>query len=316
MFNSGELRNLNIKDNIKNILMSHGYPVSESSDYLNTSAIWRGGSDPKSVAIYYNQGVCCDFVSGTKFDVKTLISLVTNQKDDKSLQEYLSKNNVVIESSPAPVIKTTRIFSNDILKELLPIYDYWINRGISEQTLKDVGGGIYNYKGIFKGKYLFYISNSKNQIVGLAGRDVSGNDGNYKWVLRGNKASWCYPASINYKIIKDKNSVFLVESVGDMLSLFECGIKNVLVLFGTELNLSIINLLLKINIGKIYISTNDDSLGNYAGNNAAEKIYKRLNKYFSSSQIKTVHPLKCGDWNEVLTKHGKHEIIKQLEPYI
>ncbi len=242
MFNSGELKNLNNKDSIKNILMSHGYPVSDGPNYINTSAIWRGGNDPKSVAIYYSDGICCDFVSGTKFDVKTLISLVTNQKDDKALQEYLNKNNVIIDSAPVNVkIQQPRIFSSEILRELLPIYDYWIKRGISENVLKEVGGGIYNYKGIFKGKYLFYISNSKNQIVGLAGRDVSGNDGNYKWVLRGNKASWCYPASINYKIIKDKNSVFLVESVGDMLSLFECGIKNVLVLFGTELNLSIIH---------------------------------------------------------------------------
>src|SRR5258706_12806165 len=167
MLNSGEYQNLNTKDSIKNILLSHGYPVSESNEYLSTSASWRGGNDPKSVAIYWGKNICCDFVEGKKFDIKTLISLITNQKDDKALQEYLSQNNIVIESNPMPVIKQPRIFDNAILNELLPIYDYWIGRGISENTLREIGGGLYNHKGIFKGKYLFYILNSKSQIVGL-----------------------------------------------------------------------------------------------------------------------------------------------------
>jgi DNA primase len=103
--------------------------------------------------------------------------------------------------------------------------------------------------------------------------------------------------------------------VGDMLALFESGIKNVLVLFGTEINLSIINYLLKINIGRIYISTNDDSKNNSAGNNAAYKIRKRLVKYFNESQVKIVHPKLEKDWNLVLLKGGKQEVIQQLNKY-
>lgn len=312
MLSSGDY-NFNNKDSIKNILLSHGYPVSESNGYLNTAAIWRSGSDPKSVAIYYKDNLCLDFVEGSKFDIKRLISLVTNQLTNEDLEKYLSNNNIVL-PPPSPKIKQIKIFSSDVLKSLMPIYTYWENRGISEKVLKETLGGVFNDKGILKNRFVFPILNSKNQVVGLAGRDIVSKNEEYKWVLRGTKSNWCYPAFINSDIIKEKRSVWLLESIGDLLSFYEADIKNCLVLFGTELNLAIINYLLKINIDKIFISLNDDK--NMAGNDAATKIYKRLNKYFSNSQIKIVHPKKCGDWNEVLQKFGKQEILEQLKEYI
>ena len=313
MLNSGEY--YNNKESVKNILSSHGYPVHESSEYINTAAMWRGGQDSKSVAIYFRDNFCIDFVDGSKFDIKTLISLVTNQKDETELQKYLKNNNIVL-SPPSPKIKQVKIFSDDILKELLPIHDYWIKRGIREKILTEVGGGVYNNKGILKNKYVFPIFNSKKQVVGLAGRDISGNNGEYKWILRGQKANWCYNAFINSKDIRDKKSVFLLESIGDYLTFLECGIRNCMVMFGTELNLAILNYLLKIGVDKIYISTNDDSKKNMAGNNAADKAYKKLSRYFESRQLKIVLPEKENDWNDLLTKNGKHEIIEQLQKYI
>ncbi len=317
MLNSGQY-NFSNKDSIKSILLSHGYPVSEGSNYINTAGLWRGGSDPKSIAIYYQDDKCVDFVDSSKFSIKTLISLVTNQKDDKSLQEYLSKNNIVIETNNVPVIKQQRIFSDAILNELIPSYDYWISRGISEEVLRETKGGIYTLKGSLKGRFVIPIFNSKLQIVGLAARDVLTKKEDYKWLLKGQKTNWCYNALLNGKDIKEKKSVFLLESWGDYASLMTAGIRNCLVLFGTELNLSIINYLLKLNISHIYISTNEDSRedNNMAGNRAAEKIFKRLNKYFSYNQLKIVHPKKCGDWNEVLQKFGKQEILEQLKEYI
>lgn len=313
MYNSGDF-NFNNKESIKNILISHGYPVKDNNDYISTAAHWRGGQDETSVVVYIKDNFCVDFVDGSKFDIKKLISLVTNQISTEDLEKYLKNNNINL-PPPSPKIKQSKIFPDEVLKDLVPIYDYWIKRGISENILIETGGGIYNNKGSLRNKFTFPILNSKNQIVGLAGRDVSGNNGEFKWILRGNKANWCYNAHLNNQDIKRKNSVFLLESIGDYLTFLECGIRNCIVLFGTELNLSIINYLLKINIGKIYISTNDDSKNNMAGNNAADKALKKLTKYFGRSQVKIVLPYKEKDWNEILIKYGKLEINEQLNKY-
>jgi DNA primase len=92
--------------------------------------------------------------------------------------------------------------------------------------------------------------------------------------------------------LQEQREVILVESVGDMLNLWQNGIKNVLVTFGTSLSLPILNQLLKLDIKKIYISLNNDSNKNMAGNIGADKIYSRLKRYFDQRQLKIALPIK------------------------
>ena len=178
---------------------------------------------------------------------------------------------------------------------------------------EELKGGMYaGDLNIYKNRYVFPCFNSKKQIIFVSARDVTGNN-KVKWLLKGQKTNAVYPASNNLKhILQANRTVILCESVGDSISLSTCGIKNNLVLFGTEVNLSIINLLLKININKIIISTNDDSLSNGAGNKASVKIYNRLNRYFDKKQLEIKLPVGGNDWNEILVNKSKEEILKQF----
>ena len=62
----------------------------------------------------------------------------------------------------------------------------------------------------------------------------------------------------NQNHIKESKKVFLVESIGDMLSLWEAGIKNTLVLFGLNVSSKIKQILIMLNLEKIYICLNND----------------------------------------------------------
>ena len=97
----------------------------------------------------------------------------------------------------------------------------------------------------------------------------------------------------------------MVESIGDMLSLWQAGVKNTLVTFGTSLSLAILNYSLKLDPRKIYISLNNDSNKNNAGNIAAEKTQARLSRYFDKSQLKIALPPKK-DFGEMT----KEEIVQ------
>ncbi len=77
-----------------------------------------------------------------------------------------------------------------------------------------------------------------------------------------------------------------------MLSLWDSGIKNVVVTFGLDVSVSIINFLLRYDIDKIHISFNNDQEGNSAGNMAAEKAKKKLLKYFDFGQVLISLPIK------------------------
>ena len=136
-----------------------------------------------------------------------------------------------------------------------------------------------------KNRYVFPIFNDKHEILGFSGRDIS-NKSKIKWKHLGNKSNWCYPSFINLNNLKESKEVYLIESIGDCLKLWDAGIKTAIVTFGLDVSVSILNLLLKIDPNKIYISFNNDSNKNNAGNLAADKTYRKLLRYFDKNQIK------------------------------
>jgi hypothetical protein len=89
------------------------------------------------------------------------------------------------------------------------------------------------------------------------------------------------------------------------LSLYQAGVKNTIVTFGLEISISILNFLLKIDPNKIYISFNNDSQKNNAGNQACEKGMNKLLRYFDSRQLSIQLPTKK-DFGEM----NKEEILQ------
>ena len=84
--------------------------------------------------------------------------------------------------------------------------------------------------------------------------------------------------------------VILVESIGDMLALWEKGVKNVIVTFGLYVSPKIKQILMALDPNKIYISFNNDD--NKAGNNGAIKAYQNLKRQFDTHQLEINLPPK------------------------
>ena len=77
-----------------------------------------------------------------------------------------------------------------------------------------------------------------------------------------------------------------------MLSLWQSGVKNTAVIFGLDINNSLLNLLIRLDLNKIYISLNNDEDKNNAGNNAAKKLNTKLLKFFDKNQVTVALPTK------------------------
>jgi 5S rRNA maturation endonuclease (ribonuclease M5) len=298
---------------IVDILLDLGYNPVRDNNGWRMSRVYAEGDNPTALWIS-NDGFCCDFVADEKFNFEELVRRTLNLPDTKTTQEWLKTNEFIkpCKSLQPPKIKMKKVFSADSLNKLIADHSYWINRGISQQTLEVFKGGV-SLSGGSKDRYVFPVWDSKKDLIGFAARDTT-NTKAAKWKLFGEKTLFVWPALVNYNIIKETKRVILVESIGDALALWECGIKNVIVTFGTALSNKIVNFIIHVDPKEIIISTNNDEQfrGNAAGNEAALKMHEKLCKYMERRKVKILLPDLEKDWNDQLIKHGKDSVRKRF----
>lgn len=281
--------------NIRDILEELGYQIIENPKEFRTTPIYRESKNKTVLSIRKDSGRWIDYGLGATGDLTDLVQLTLKLKDVNEAQQWLKTKNInitTITRVPRQKISIPEIFDKECLMRLSQDYSYWEGRGVLETTLKRFGGGIA-YKGKMAGRYIFPIYNHRDDLVGFAGRDIFNNAERVKWKLLGTKDKWVYPAFLNSEVIKNTRSVVLVESIGDILSLFQAGVENVLVTFGISLSSGILNFLIRTDVQKIIVSLNNDSVnGGACGNEASKKIKHRLLSYFDESQVEINLPPK------------------------
>jgi hypothetical protein len=292
--------------NVYQILIDLGYKLKDCGKEYRTRPLYRDSDNDTVLKIYKDTGHWFDFKENISGDFSSLVGMTLKLEDPIKAKEWLKDKNFTFhqpKEASKPLLKSTKKFDLDLLSNLENDQSYWNKRGINDETLNQFKGGV-GKAGKMKNRYVFPIFDIKNNIIGFSGRDVT-KLSKIKWKHLGEKNDFVYPLFLNSEAIETQKQVILVESIGDMLSLYQAGIKNILVTFGTSLSLGILNYLLKIDIKKIYISLNNDSNKNNAGNIGAEKTYSRLKRYFDDKQLKIALPTKK-DFGEM----NKEEILQ------
>jgi hypothetical protein len=283
--------------------------ISEGPKEYRMRPIYRDSDNNTVLSVKKDSGRFIDFSKGITGSIEDLIKLSLNLKNVEEVKVWISNKNISLErkEEEKPKLVTQKVYEKDMLFKLKKDHSYWINRGVPEETLVEFEGGIAA-SGKMAGRYVFPIFNSSDQIVGFSGRDILNRKEAPKWKHIGSKSTWVFPAKKNSKIIKELKEVFIVESIGDALSLYSADIKNIIVSFGLDISTSIINFLLKLDVTMIRICFNNDSENKFAGNNAAEKGYEKLTKFFDRNQVVINLPSKkdFGEMNvEEITKWKK-----------
>lgn len=292
--------------NVYQILTDLGYKLKDYGKEYRTKPLYRESDNDTVLKIYKDSGHWFDFKENISGDFNSLVSMTLKLENPEKAKEWLKDKNFSFNRTfepTKPLLKSTKKFDIDLLNNLDQDNKYWNKRGVDNQTLLDFKGGVAK-AGKMKNRYVFPIFDIKKNIIGFSGRDITGIS-KIKWKHLGEKNDFLYPLFLNSNEIEKQKEIILVESIGDMLSLYQAGIKNVLVTFGTNLSLSILNYCLKTDMKKIYISLNNDSNKNNAGNIAAEKTYARLKRYFDDKQLKISLPTKK-DFGEM----NKEEILQ------
>jgi hypothetical protein len=292
--------------NVYQILTDLGYKLKDCGKEYRTRPLYRDSDNDTVLKIYKDTGHWFDFKENISGDFTSLVGMTLKLEDPIKAKEWLKDKNFTFHQPKEvskPLLKSTKKFDIDLLSNLENNHSYWNKRGINNEILSQFKGGV-GKAGKMKNRYVFPIFDIKNNIIGFSGRDIT-NLSKIKWKHLGEKNDFVYPLFLNSQEIETQKEVILIESIGDMLSLYQAGIKNVLVTFGTSLSLGILNYLLKIDVKKIYISLNNDSNKNNAGNIGAEKTHSRLKRYFDDKQLKIALPTKK-DFGEM----NKEEILQ------
>ena len=296
---------------ILNVLNSIGYTnLVDSGTVYRTRPLYRDSDNKTSLVIKKDTGQFYDFSSRFGGNLQLLVQLTLNLKTLEEAQKVLEEKNFSVKTlkKDRTLITMPKKFDKEMLSKLIKDHSYWIKRGVSKDTVEQFQGGI-TFNGRMTNRYVFPIINTKDELVGFAGRILENNPNYPKWRLHGTKSQWCYPLKWNMDILVKGHTVILLESIGDMLALWECGIKNSLVLFGVDLSDKIIELLLKIDAHKIIIALNNDSENNKVGNDAADDMLNQLTRYFDNNQVSIRLPAKkdFGDMTkeEILQWHSQ-----------
>ena len=229
--------------------------------YWRTNALYRSGNNVSALQIYKDTGVWKDFVEDTEFlPFQALLEKTLNTKDSSIIKPYLKNSSISIgRPTEKKLLKDEKTYKESSLSKLLPHYDFYLEKGISESTLKDFRCGLAMSNMMYQ-RLVFPIFRSDGKIHGFSGRKVIDND-KPKWLHCGRSSERFYPyysVESTRKAILNSESVHIVESIGDCLSLYENGVKNVLISFGLNISPKFTAKLSGLPIKKIFVSMNND----------------------------------------------------------
>jgi hypothetical protein len=159
--------------NIHQILTSMGYSLKDFGREYRTKPIYRDSDNDTVLRIYKDSGFWVDFKENISGDFNSLVKMSLKLETEEQAKVWLKNNNFqhVVNKDEKPKMKEKKTFDKDLLLKLNKNHDYWINRGVEEQVIKEFQGGIAS-AGKMKDRYVFPIFNSKNEITGFFARAI------------------------------------------------------------------------------------------------------------------------------------------------
>ena len=290
--------------NVREVLTNLGYKdLYEDGKSFRTKPLYRESDSDGVLCVYKDTGFFVDFSRQIKGPIEELVRLSLNLSSRADAKEWLNGKftpTKTVTVNHNEKIICNNIYENNNLEKIIPNHNYWTNKYIEENTIKLFEGGVDNgvERGRMRGRYVFPIFNSRKDIVGFSGRylnEIPKNSKIFKWKHLGSVSDWVYPAFFNKKILKEKKEVILVEGIGDMISLWNAGITNVLVTFGLNIQAGLLSYLIKIYSKKITIALDGDE----RGKEGALKIRLALLDYFDKEKISITHPLDGKDFGDM-----------------
>ena len=156
------------QESIRLSLDKMGYPLQDCGNHWRTSALYRGGNNPTALMIYKDTGVWTDFVKNTpRMPFKHLVSITLKSTDEAKINEFIGSLSSESKSYIKPKMSAEKTYDISILQKLIPHYIYYINKGVDEQVLVNLNGGLATEGAMYQ-RFVFPIFASQEEFTALA----------------------------------------------------------------------------------------------------------------------------------------------------
>lgn len=206
----------------------------------------------------------CDYATALKIicEINNISVDGVFRVDKDSFNDDLSIDDIF---DNEPVVQ--EVFNDSVLNKFyLKKHNYFLDRGFKPETLKTFEMG-FGTKGLDKDRCIFPVRNIECGLVGWTGRAVL-NTMKPKWLHRPKDRFYTTLNLFNIdkalKYILDTGDVYVVESVGNCMRLWECGYRNVVAVLGSKMSEVQASMLCDY-ANRIYLLYDNDDAG-YDGN--------------------------------------------------
>ena len=279
---------------IISLLERLNYPITIRGENCVCPTHFRGGNNSHGLFVN-SSGFCYDQVQGRTFKLVEFVSEVLGCSIAEA-QKFIGSNQSAAPVEKEPSLELAPKFDTKDIENLTPSFKFYLDKGISRETLLTFDAG-FAHGGRFYGRVVFPVK-SKNKVIGAAGRDVLARDVP-KWKICGKKKTFIYPLAQAGPYISKTRKIILIESIGDLLNLWENGVKNALVLFGTSLSDDLLRAIVAQNPAQILLGLNNDIDKDInRGQEATNKVREKLSKWFSPKIIVDGKP-PAGDFGQL-----------------
>lgn len=284
--------------NVVEILRDLGYQLTDDGEYFRARPLYRQSGNNTSLQVHKNTGRFKDWSTDDCGSLALLVKLTLSASFEDAYK-YLENHSFDLKKAK---IQDNRTLSGDITESfkmnsvgtLYQNHKHFIDRSISKGTVEIFRGG-ESMAGYMRNRYTFPIFDLDERIIGFSGRSlISGM--NPKWKHKGKTRNWVYPLFVNEEALKLNDTIILVESIGDMLALWENGIKNVIVLFGTKISKSVVSELIRLNPKRVLVALNNEPNNFNIGNEAAVKISEKIACFLDNVEVSLPY---LGDFSDM-----------------
>lgn len=261
----------------------------------------QNGADSKGnhLRIWKNGAFSCVVAPGDKTHNHGIILLAGDGAVD---------GEVYVQDDSVPQIELPRTWDSSVLARLIQEHTYWVNRGVKEEVLVKLRGGVAT-EGIMKGRYVFPIFDQRDdsKIIGFTGRAISDKQ-NPRWKHFGKVGTWVWG---DMDEIAAQRRAVLVEGAGCRLALESRDIHIGLPLWGVNISAAVLGALIAANPERIDISLNND-VKHDVGQRAAAKVKATLDKFFSPQVARITLPPAKDLLDENMTEERWAEYLENL----
>jgi len=182
---------------------------------------------------------------------------------------------------PKREITEGKFTRNAVRQNLIFPAQYYLNRGFLEETLDafDVGLCMRQGSKMYQRIVFPVYDEADKYMVGCVGRTVVDNP--RKWINQEgfSKSNFLYNYGKAIEHIRRTDTIILVEGQGDVMRLWEAGIKNAVGMFGSKVSDSQEFLIQRTGVSNIVVIADNDDAGHACAKDVVERLQFLFNVY-------------------------------------